>query len=225
MNTRRPLIFTGVVALAACMALGACTTLNPYTGQPQTSNVTKGAAIGAVGGAVAGALIGGGSARKRALLGAGVGALTGAGIGYYMDVQEAKLRQQLQGTGVSVTRNGNDIVLNMPGNITFQTNSSQLNPAFTNVLHSVTLVLKEYNKTLIDVDGFTDSTGSPQYNLMLSQLRAQAVADNLEAQGILPARIAVQGFGEANPIASNNAPEGRAQNRRVELHLAPLTAN
>lgn len=142
-----------------------------------------------------------------------------------MDVQEAKLRQQLQGTGVSVTRNGNDIVLNMPGNITFQTSSSQLNPAFTNVLHSVVLVLKEYNKTLIDVDGFTDSTGSAQYNLMLSQLRAQAVADNLEAQGILPARIAVQGFGEANPIASNATPAGRAENRRVELHLAPLTAN
>ncbi|MGH8293621.1 MAG: OmpA family protein [Gammaproteobacteria bacterium] len=219
------MIFTSVIALAAVTTLGACTALNPYTGQPQSSDLAKGAAIGAVGGAVAGALIGGGSARKRALIGAGVGALTGAGIGYYMDVQAAKLRQQLAGTGVSVTRNGNDIVLNMPGNITFQTNSSQLNPAFTNVLHSVALVLKEYNQTLIDADGFTDSTGSPQYNLMLSQLRAQAVAGNLEAQGILPARIAVQGFGAANPIASNATPEGRAQNRRVELHLAPLTEN
>lgn len=225
MNPHRPLIFTGIIALAALTAVSACTTVNPYTGQSQTSDLTKGAAIGAVGGAVAGALIGGGSARKRALIGAGIGALTGAGIGYYMDVQQAKLRQQLQGTGVSVTRNGNNIVLNMPGNITFQTNSAQLNPAFTNVLHSVALVLKEYNKTLIDVNGYTDSTGTPNYNLMLSQLRAQAVADNLESQSVMPARIAVHGYGEANPIASNDTAEGRAQNRRVELVLQPLTAD
>jgi outer membrane protein OmpA-like peptidoglycan-associated protein len=164
-------------------------------------------------------------AEKRALIGAGVGALTGAGVGYYMDVQQAKLRQQLQGTGVSVTRKGDNIVLNMPGNITFQTNSSELNPAFTNVLHSVAVVLKEYNKTLIDVNGYTDNTGSANYNLMLSQLRAQSVANNLEAQGIMPARIAVNGYGEANPIASNDTAEGRAQNRRVELLLQPLTAN
>lgn len=225
MNARHPLILPSVAVLAAIITLSACTTINPYTGQKQTSDLTKGAAIGAAGGAVAGALIGGGSARKRALIGAGIGALTGAGIGYYMDVQDAKLRQQLQGTGVSVTRDGNDIILNMPGNITFQTNSSQINPQFTDVLHSVALVLKEYNKTLIDVDGYTDSTGTAQYNQLLSQARAQAVADNLEAQGILPTRVAVQGFGEANPIASNATPEGRAQNRRVELRLAPLTAN
>lgn len=225
MNARHPLILPSVAALAAIVALSACTTINPYTGQSQTSDLTKGAAIGAVGGAIAGALIGGGSTRKRALIGAGVGALTGAGIGYYMDVQDAKLRQQLQGTGVSVTRDGDDIILNMPGNITFQTNSSQINPQFTDVLHSVALVLKEYDKTLIDVDGYTDSTGTAQYNQLLSQARAQSVADNLEAQGILPARVAVQGFGEANPIASNATPEGRAQNRRVALRLAPLTAN
>jgi outer membrane protein OmpA-like peptidoglycan-associated protein len=140
-----------------------------------------------------------------------------------MDRQESKLRSQLQGTGVSVVRNGNQITLKMPGNITFRTNSSDLQPNFYNVLNSVALVLKEYDKTILEVAGHTDNTGSPQYNQALSERRAQTVAQYLESQGINSQRIMTVGAGENHPIASNATPEGRQANRRVELTLEPIT--
>ena len=211
----------GAVLLASLL-LGACQTTNPYTGQQQTSNTAKGAGIGAAAGAVIGALAGG--SRKSALIGAGVGVLAGGAVGNYMDKQEAQLRQQLQGTGVSVTRNGDNLILNMPGNVTFATNQSDVNANFYPVLNSVALVLKQYEKTMIDVVGHTDSTGSMQLNMQLSQARAASVGAYLQSQGILPARIATQGVGPQYPIASNDTPEGRSQNRRVELILRPLTA-
>jgi outer membrane protein OmpA-like peptidoglycan-associated protein len=215
----------GVVLIG--LVLSACQTTNPYTGEQQTSSTAKGAGIGAAAGAVIGAVAGGGSSqerRKKALIGAGIGALAGAGVGAYMDQQEAKLRQQLQGTGVSVTRNGNDLILNMPGNVTFPTGQSAVNASFYPVLNSVALVLKEYDKTLIDVIGHTDSTGSMQLNMQLSQDRAQSVGSYLQTQGVLPARIQTQGVGPQYPIASNDTPDGRQANRRVELVLRPLTA-
>jgi outer membrane protein OmpA-like peptidoglycan-associated protein len=207
--------------------LGGCTT-DPYTGERKVSKTAMGAGIGAVGGAATGALVGaltGNSkgARKGALIGAGVGTLAGAGVGVYMDRQESKLREELARTGVSVTREGNNIRLNMPGHITFATNSSDVVASFYDVLNSVALVLKEYEKTYIDVLGHTDSTGEDAYNQKLSERRALSVADYLISQGVMQQRFNVLGYGETRPIASNNTPEGRSQNRRVEIELSPLT--
>jgi len=210
---------------ALLLTLNACQTLDPYTREEKTSNATKGAAIGAGVGIVAGLISGDNSRerRERALIGAGIGALTGGGIGYYMDVQETKLRQQLEGTGVSVTRYGDEIVLNMPGNITFATDSTELRGDFLDVLDSVVIVLKNYEKTMIEITGHTDSTGAASYNQQLSERRADAVARYLRSTGVLSARIATQGLGEQYPIASNTTPGGRSQNRRVELRLVPIT--
>jgi outer membrane protein OmpA-like peptidoglycan-associated protein len=140
-----------------------------------------------------------------------------------MDRQDDKLRAQLEGTGVSVTRNGDNIILNMPGNVTFATNSSNISADFYNVLNSVALVLNEFEKTYIDVIGHTDSTGADSYNQQLSEARASSVARYLESQQVLAARILSRGMGESSPIASNDTPEGRALNRRVEIILTPVT--
>ncbi len=140
-----------------------------------------------------------------------------------MDTQEAKLRKQLRESGVSVKRDGDNISLIMPGNITFQTGKADINNDFYKVLDSVALVLKEYDQTIIAVAGHTDSVGSANYNKKLSEQRAAAVADYLKSKGIKEARIEVIGFGESMPIADNSTPEGRAQNRRVELTLVPIT--
>ncbi len=225
----RPANPARVLVLAAALgalATAGCTTVNPYTGEQQTSKLAKGAGIGAAIGAVAGWISGDDrkERRRRALLGAGVGGLAGGGVGYYMDVQEAKLRQQLAGTGVSVTRVGDEITLNMPGSITFATASADLNPQFFEVLKGVTLVLKEYDKTLIEVAGHTDSRGDDAYNQRLSDQRAASVGQYLRTQGVNGERIITIGAGETRPIASNATPEGQQQNRRVELTLAPLTA-
>lgn len=210
---------TGAAICAGILLLTGCTT-NPFTGEEEVSKTGKGAMIGAAGGAVIGAISGG---KKSALIGAGVGALAGGAVGYYMDRQEDKLRQQLRGTGVSVTREGNNIHLNMPGNITFDTNSSDINSSFYPVLNSVTLVLNEYDKTLIQVAGYTDSTGASEYNQALSERRAESVGGYLSSRDILPARVQTIGMGESDPIANNHTPKGRQLNRRVELVLVPLT--
>jgi outer membrane protein OmpA-like peptidoglycan-associated protein len=214
-----------LVALAATLALSACTTTNPYTGQSQLSNTAGGGLIGAGGGAIAGAIVGaavGGDPRVGALIGAGVGGLTGAAIGNYMDQQEAELRAQLQGTGVSVTRVGDQIILNMPSNITFATDQSTVQPQFNQTLVSVALVLKKFDKTIVDVYGHTDSQGDDAYNLSLSQRRAVSVATILANQGIDQRRFYIEGKGESSPIASNSTEAGRAQNRRVEIQLSPI---
>ena len=214
-----------LVALAATLALTACTTTNPYTGQNQISNTTGGALIGVGGGAVAGAIVGaavGGDPRVGALIGAGVGGLTGAAIGNYMDQQEAELRAQLQGTGVSVTRVGQNIILNMPSNITFATDQATVQPQFNQTLVSVALVLKKFDKTIVDVYGHTDSQGSDSYNQELSQKRATAVATILASQGVDQRRFYIEGKGETSPVASNATEAGRAQNRRVEIQIAPI---
>ncbi len=200
----------------------ACTTVNPYTREQQTSKAAKGAGIGAAAGAVAG-LLTKGDKLQNALIGAGVGAIAGGGVGYYMDVQEAKLRQKLEGTGVSVTRIGDNITLNMPSSITFALNSADLNSQFYNALGGVALVLKEYNKTVIEVAGHTDSTGSDQYNMQLSERRAQSVANYLIGQGIQGSRLLTVGAGKTRPVASNDTEQGRAANRRVEITLVPVT--
>jgi outer membrane protein OmpA-like peptidoglycan-associated protein len=222
MRNRLPIRATAAVA-ATLLSLGGCITINPYTRETQVSKAAIGAGIGAAGGAAIGAISGSHDRGKRAIIGAGIGALAGGSVGYYMDVQEAKLRQRLEGTGVSVTRVGENIILNMPGNVTFQVDRSEIRPDFFNVLSSVAVVLVEYEKTLVDVSGHTDNTGSESYNQALSQRRAQAVASYLQAQGVQPVRLQVSGYGETRPIADNATEQGRAQNRRVEITLVPVT--
>jgi len=214
-----------MILVAAGGFLAACTT-DPYTGEQQLSKTAIGAGTGALLGTAAGLIIGkntSASSRKAMLIGAGVGALAGGGVGLYMDNQEAKLRERLRGTGVSVTRVGDNIILNMPSNITFDTDQSDVKPQFYDTLNSVALVLKEFNKTLVDVTGHTDSTGTPQHNQALSERRAGSVAQYLVAQGNSPQRFQVLGMGQNEPIASNSTAEGRAQNRRVEIRIVPLT--
>nr|WP_314090804.1 OmpA family protein [uncultured Shinella sp.] len=212
-----------LVALAATY-LSACTTTDPYTGEQKVSNTAGGAAIGAGMGAVAGLLIGNNPVQRRnaALIGAGVGALAGGAIGNYMDNQESELRAQLQGTGVSVSRVGDRIVLNMPSNVTFATDRDQVIPPFYPTLDSVAIVLRKFDKTLIDVDGHTDSVGNAGYNMDLSNRRANSVANYLASRGVDPRRMSAMGYGLERPIASNATEMGRAQNRRVEIAISPL---
>ncbi|MBL8198784.1 MAG: OmpA family protein [Chromatiales bacterium] len=224
MHTQRTIKLTALV-LGAGLVLAGCQTTDPYTGEQKTSNTTKGAAIGAGVGVAIGLLTGDSSSerKKRALILGGAGGLAGGAVGNYMDRQEAKLRTQLQGTGVSVTRSGDNIILNMPGNVTFMTNSADINASFYQVLTSVALVLKEFDKTVVDIAGHADSSGPDDKNLELSQRRAGSVSGYLAGQGINPQRLIATGYGETRPIASNDTAEGRAQNRRVEITLLPVT--
>ena len=205
----------------------ACTTLNPYTREEETSNAVKGAAIGAAAGVAIGMITGSNSAerKKRALILGGAGGLTGGGVGFYMDQQEMKLRQRLEGSGVSVTRMGDNITLNMPGNITFGVDSSNISSDFHDILDSVALVLEEFDKSLVEVAGHTDSTGSAQYNQELSQQRADSVASYVRSRKVKGDRLIVIGAGESYPIASNDTPAGRQLNRRVEITIVPLTTD
>ncbi len=213
--------------VTAMVFVSGCKTLDAYTREEKTSNTTRGALIGAGIGAVIG-LISGDDAverRQRALIGAGVGALAGGSVGYYMDKQEAELRAQLEGTGVSVHRNGDNITLNMPGNVTFATDSSDLSPAFFDVLNSVGMVLEEYDQTVVEVAGHTDSTGTDSYNQALSERRASSVANYLRGQGVMGERLITVGMGERYPVANNGTIDGRQLNRRVEITMVPLTAS
>lgn len=211
--------------ICSSLAISACTTIDPYTRDEKVSNTSKGAAIGAAAGVVIGAISGDDSRerKKRILIGAGVGALAGGGVGAYMDRQEAALRDQLDGTGVSVTRMGDDIVLNMPGNITFETNQASIDAGFYEVLDSVALVVNEYEKTLIEIVGHTDSTGSDAINQPLSERRASSVSRYLQSRAVMPERMSIFGVGSQYPVASNETQQGRALNRRVEITLMPLT--
>ncbi len=223
MKIFQQLIILGFLFLSVFLV--SCSTVNPYTGEKQTSKLVIGAGAGAATGAVVGLITGDDSRerRKHALIGAGVGALAGGAVGYYMDVQEAKLRQKLAGTGVSVTRDGDNIILNMPGNVTFSTDSADINGDFFAVLNSVSIVVDEFDKTLVEVMGHTDSTGANEYNQTLSEKRAKAVSQYFQSRDIQPLRLATYGYGEDYPVASNDDAEGRSQNRRVEIALVPLT--
>ena len=209
----------------ASLALSSCTTVNPNTGQKQPSKLVKGGVLGALGGAAIGALSGnnrtGGKSRDHAIKGAAIGALAGMGIGGYMDRQESKMRQGMNGSGVTVTRAGNDLILNMPSDITFGSGSSSIQPQFQDTLGSVAGVLSQYNKTQISITGHTDSDGSSSYNQGLSINRARSVANALNSQGVSSSRTQTYGEGEALPIASNNTSAGKAQNRRVVIRIIP----
>ena len=212
-----------VTLLTTALGITGCSTVNPYTGEEQTSSAVKGGALGAATGALVGVLASSKHDRgKGALIGAATGAAVGGGIGYYMDVQEAKLRQKMKGTGVSVTRQGDNIILNMPNSVTFDTNSSQVKAAGANTLSGVAMVLKEYEKTRVNVVGHTDSSGGRDLNMRLSQERADSVGSNLITQGVDASRISMSGVGPDQPVASNSTAAGKAQNRRVTITLSPL---
>lgn len=214
-------------SLAGAFALAACTTVDPYTGQTVRNNTGTGALAGALGGAALGYLTNtnkSSEGRKNALIGAGIGALAGAAAGNYMDRQQAELRRQLAGTGVDVTRQGDNIILNMPSDVTFAVDQADIQPRFYPVLDDVSRTLNAYPQTLVDVIGHADSTGSESYNQALSERRAGSVANYLVSRGgVLPDRLYVAGRGESQPVASNETAEGRAENRRVEIILRPYT--
>ena len=215
------------LSIASLMTLSGCTTFDAYTGEEKASNTAKGAGIGAGSALLLSYLTNKNKSskerNKRMLRDAGIGAIVGGGVGYYMDTQEAKLRKQLRGSGVSVQRDGNNINLIMPGNITFATNGRNLNSNFYSVLDSVALVVQEFKKTTIVVSGYTDSIGSNSYNQKLSEDRARSVANFLMTKKIAQARFEIIGFGEQNPIADNSNEKGRSLNRRVEITLFPIT--
>jgi outer membrane protein OmpA-like peptidoglycan-associated protein len=216
----------GCLAATAALALASCTTLDPYTREEKTSNAAKGAAIGAATGAAVGLITGDDSSdrKRKALIFAGVGAVGGGAVGAYMDQQELKLRKQLEGTGVSVTRMGDNITLNMPGNVTFAVNSADISASFYPVLDSVGLVLNEFDKTFVEVAGHTDSTGNESYNQLLSDKRASSVVAYLVSRKVRGDRFIAVGAGETRPIADNATEAGRALNRRVEITIVPVTA-
>lgn len=208
--------------MAAILPLSACVT-DPETGNRTISKAAIGGLGGALGGYLLGDLVGGKRDRTEKILGAGIGAVAGAGVGYYMDEQERKLRQQTAGTGVNVIRDGDNLVLDMPSEVTFAVDSSNIDAGFRNTLDQVATTLTQYEKTYVDVLGHTDSTGSDAYNQALSERRASAVSNYLSSRGVQQARLATRGYGESQPKASNLDESGRAANRRVEIRLVPVT--
>ncbi|MBP7546475.1 MAG: OmpA family protein [Corallincola sp.] len=210
-----------VLALATTLVLAGCTTTDPVTGETRSNNTATGALIGAIAGGVLGKATGS-HHRDRAIVGAAVGALAGGAVGYYMDEQERKLREQTKGTGVGVTRDGNNLVLDIPSGVTFDVDKADIKPSMRKVLDDIASTIDQYEKTMVDVQGHTDSTGSESHNQALSERRAASVRSYLLARGVMAERVHTQGFGELQPVASNDTAEGRARNRRVEIVLTPI---
>ena len=219
MSTRQQAGILSAVAVA--VALSGCAATEDFATNPEKQKTRQGAGIGALAGTAIGLIAGGGW--EGALIGAGVGALAGGMAGNYMDKQEAKLRQQMAGTGVEVVRKGDNLTLDMPGNVTFAFDSAALNPQFNSVLDKVAQTLVEYDQTVIQVAGHTDSTGSHAYNMKLSQQRADSVKNYLAGHGVPGKRMMTIGAGPDHPVADNATPEGRAENRRVEITIVPVT--
>lgn len=213
-------------AIAASLLLSSCATYTGQTADPDDPNRTqRGALIGAAIGAVAGLLSGDDATerRQRAMVGAGVGAVAGGAVGVYQDRQEAELRRRTAGTGIEVTRDGDVIKLNLPDGVTFDFNRADLKPQFYPALDQVASTMAEYNQTIVEVSGHTDSVGSDEYNQGLSERRASAVANYLTGRGLIRERFEVVGMGERYPVADNTSDFGRAKNRRVEIRVVPLT--
>ncbi len=214
------------IGAVAMLGVSACTTTDPYSSAPRRNNTGTGVLAGALGGAVLGYLTNtsnGEQGRKNALIGAGVGALGGAAVGSYMDRQQRDLEAQLSGSGVGVARQGDNLVLRMPSDVTFATNQSNIDPRFNATLDDVANVLRRYDQSLVDIVGHTDSSGGDAINQPLSERRAVSVADALIRAGVQRERLYVAGNSARNPVASNATPEGRAQNRRVEILIRPFT--
>ncbi len=214
------------LAIAASLFLSSCATYTGQTNAPDDPNRTqRGALIGAAVGAVAGLLSGDDATerRQRALVGAGVGAVAGGAVGVYQDRQEADLRRRTAGTGIEVTRDGDVIKLNLPDGVTFDFGKSNLKPQFYPALDQVAASMAEYNQTIVEISGHTDSVGSDQDNQRLSEQRAGSVSNYLSGKGLMRERFEVVGMGERYPVATNDTDSGRAVNRRVEIRVVPLT--
>ena len=215
-----------LAVLGTCLAafVAGCASYDAQGGYDDHARAKKGALIGAAIGAAAGLLSGDSAVERRqhAMVGAGIGALAGGSIGAYQDRQEAELRRETAGTGVAVSREGDVIKLNLPDGVTFGFNQANLQPQFYPALNNIAGTLRQYNQTIIEISGHTDSIGSDAYNQTLSERRAQAVADYLAAQGVQRERMEVVGMGKRYPIASNDTEQGRAMNRRVEIRILPL---
>lgn len=209
--------------VSSLVLVSACTT-NPETGKKRISKAAIGGVLGAGAGYLLGDVVGGKRDRTEKILGAGIGAIAGAGAGVYMDNQEKKLREQTAGTGIDVQRQGDEIKLVMPSGVTFDTNSAAIKPEFRATLDQVASTLTQYEKTMVDVYGHTDSTGGDTINIPLSRNRAQSVASYLSMKGVNSARLGTQGFGSSQPVGSNATAEGKQANRRVEIKLLPVTA-
>lgn len=214
------------IAVAAAILSGCAAQQN---GQADSNNTAKYGALGALAGAAAGALINHDNRGKGALIGAALGGAGGAALGYRADKQEAELRQQMQGTGVEVQRQGDEIRLVMPGAISFATGSDQVQPAFQGTLDKLAASLAQNPGSSVEVTGHTDNVGSAAANNDLSERRAISVARTLAQGGVEKERIKVFGAGASQPITSNSTEEGRAKNRRVEIKLIaapqPVAAN
>ena len=223
MRTSSRILFA--TAAAGSLLLASCASYTGQTSDPNDPNRTRrGPLIGAGIGAVAGLLSGSDATerRQRALVGAGVGGLAGGAIGAYQDRQEAELRRQTAGTGIVVDREGDVIKLNLPDGVTFDFNKTDLKPQFYPALNNVARTLAEYDQTIVEVAGHTDSIGTDAVNQRISEQRASAVANYLIGQGLLRERFEVVGFGKSMPIADNSTEQGRALNRRVEIRVVPL---
>ena len=216
------LLLTGISVVAL---LGACTTTDPYSSTPRRNNTGTGVIAGAIGGALLGYLTNTSDSeegRKNALIGAGIGALGGAAVGAYMDRQQRELEAQLSGTGVGVARQGDNLILRMPSDVTFASNQSSINPGFYATLDDVAAVLNRYDQSVVDIIGHADSDGAADYNLGLSRERASSVAQYLVSRNVLADRLYVDGRGESEPVATNETAAGKAQNRRVEILIRPF---
>ncbi|MFK7943258.1 MAG: OmpA family protein [Paracoccaceae bacterium] len=207
-----------LIATTCCVALVGCQTVQ------DNQNTAIGAAAGAAIGAAAGTLVGGND-RRNALVGAGIGLLAGAAVGQYLDQQQRDLEAGLAGTGAEVERQGDQLLVNLPSSITFDTGSAQIKPEFQSSLDQVAQTFNKYPESYVDVVGHTDSRGSDAYNQQLSERRSGAVSNYLSNRGVNSARLASFGQGESAPVASNDTTEGRAANRRVELRITPATQN
>jgi len=210
-----------LVLASAALMLSACAS-DPNTGQRIYGNTARGAGIGALAGAAAGVLAGGNDGRNAAV-GAAVGALAGAGVGVYMDKQEAELRRKTANTGIDVVRNGDQLELRMPADVTFAVNDANIQSQFYPTLGNVVETLVTYPQTAIDVIGHADSDGSDALNQALSERRAASVRDFLVSRGVQPVRIVAIGRGESQPLVPNTSPENKAKNRRVQILLTPVT--
>jgi outer membrane protein OmpA-like peptidoglycan-associated protein len=206
-----------VVLLAVSVMLGGCTT-NPYSGEKQMAKSAKYGTIAAVTGGVIGALVGG---EKGAYIGAGLGAMTGGGYGYYTDVQEKKLREQIQASNAEMELSrtkDNRLMITMPGDISFMSGSADINPSNYQALTVIANEVRTNNMTMMIV-GHTDNTGSVALNDSLSKARANSVASYMYAQGVPFGAVKTEGLSFHQPVASNSTPDGRAKNRRVEIIL------
>jgi len=204
-----------IAAVCGSMLLGC-------EGVRENPNTAGGAVIGALGGAAVGTLFGG-SDRRNALIGAGIGMIAGAAVGQYLDQQQRELEANLAGTGAEVQRQGDQLLVTFPTNVTFDVDSATIQPGFYRTLDDVSASLNRYPSSYLDIVGHTDSTGSDAYNQALSERRANSVANYLSSRGVEPARIAAYGVGETQPVATNTTALGRQQNRRVELRITPAT--